>query len=288
MAFQPRLLSTVPGRPPDVDIIFHGQLLLRSRDGVNCEVGVNPLALNHQLSIWSVTKVPGQPDVVNMRHNGPLNFRGVEGMTIGVTGEIDTRAAWKCVSNDAVDPVQGGGAPPQDFRWILNLEGSLFHNSLLQCPLFGTQNSIKLTNGEYFFRTGVRSGSNLKYVRRRAAANPTDFRRIGAVARASVFLNQTQSLVMTWRDATAEQTLALGKPPTNGIHEIYVENTPLFIPETSAIGHDELVEYYKVLPGVNQADRFTLHSERENPGPFDKGTPTIPCQVIRLDEPGGG
>lgn len=284
MPFQERRLSTLPTRTPDVEIIFHGQLLMQS-DGTGCEIAVNPLALNHVLSIEARTRVPGQPDVIHMRHWGPLHFRQPEGMTIQINPQSDTRAAWKCVGETSPNHQTGVGAPPDDFRWILNLEGALFHNTNVVCPLFNNrQHVIRLLDGEYFFRTGLRAPAGLRFVRKLAGQNPADFRRIGAIARVSAFLNPTQTLVLTWHDGTQEQVLPLDKPPQNGVHEVYIENTPLFIDPAVAIGHDELAEYYKVLD-VPPAQRFTFTTIRETIGAFDRGTPTIPCQVIRLDEP---
>src|SRR5215204_3898802 len=96
MPFKTRPLTDIPTRPPDVEIIFHGQLLLRSEDGVSCEVGINPIAANHVLTVEARTKTAGQPDVIHMRHVGPLHFR-LPGMTIEVTEPADFPAAWKCV-----------------------------------------------------------------------------------------------------------------------------------------------------------------------------------------------
>jgi hypothetical protein len=284
MAFQRRPLNTIPTQTPDVDIIFHGQLLLRS-DGASCEVAVNPIALSHQLSIEIRTKIPNQSDVIHMRHHGPLNFRQ-PGMTIAVDPVQSPRIAWKCVADTTINYQHDTVTPADDFRWILNMEGDQFHNSALTCSAFGTQHVIRLENGEYFFRTGVRAPAGLKYVRELGGQNPTPFRRIGAIARASLFLQSTQTLNVRWNDGFNEQLLALDKPVTNSTHEIYIENTPLFIPRHIQLGHDELLEYYKVFPGVAGNARFTFESVDEGGGGFDKGTPTIPCQVMRLDEPG--
>jgi hypothetical protein len=287
MPFRTKALSEVPAAVPDVDIIFHGQLLLRpSADEKSCEVAVNPVAVKHILSIEARTKIPNQPDVIEMQHHGPLNFREPEGVTIEVEQAADPAFVFKCVGDGAPDYRTGEGAVSEDFRWVLNLEGDQFHNTALTCPIFtNRQNVINLKNGQYFFRTGIRSGQDLTYVRRLLGENPTDFKRIGAIARASVFLNPTQVVVMRWFDGTSERALNLRKV-SGASHEIYIQNTPLFLPDSEAIGHDELAEYYKILPTVGADHRFTFHTVRQG-GTRDKGTPTIPCQVVRLDGPGG-
>lgn len=286
MAFQRRLLNTLPTRTPDVEIIFHGQILLRS-DGTSCEAAINPLAINHQLSIHVRTKISGQADLIHMRHHGPLNFRN-PGMTIELDPPSDTLAAWRCVAETAINYQNDNVTPAEDFRWVLNMEGDQFHNTRLNCNAFGTQHVVRLESGEYFFRTGARAPLGLKYVRKLGGQNPTDFRRIGAIARASLFMNATQTLNVRWNDGLAEQLLPLDKPRANAIHEVYIEHTPLFLRPGSILGHDELVEYYKILPGVAASGRFTFQSAQEPSGLPDAGTPTIPCQVMRLDEPGNG
>ncbi len=287
MAFKTRLLTDIPQRTPDVEIIFNGQLLLRSEDGVSCEVGINPLAANHVLTVEARTKTANQPDVIHMRQVGPLNFR-LPGMTIEVT-QPDFSAAWKCVGPGAIDHrtgTAGTAAPVEDFRWILDLESDLFHDKKLRPSVFGTQHVIKLQGGEYFFRTGVRASDRLKYVRTNAGINPNpiELKQIGAIARASVFLAQGQVLFVRWNDGTRERALPLPKPPANSIHEIYVQNTPLFLDPDDVVGHDELGEFYNVIPEIAPAARFALRPVKVVVG-SDAGTPTIPCQVMTLDRP---
>src|SRR4051812_25686040 len=105
MPFLEKSLDEVPRGTPDVQIFFHGQLLLRSEDGRISEVAVNPLAINHVLTIEARTKVSGKPDTIRMRHAGPLLLRQrgnrlIEGMSITILGTAAdpvTPTAWKCV-----------------------------------------------------------------------------------------------------------------------------------------------------------------------------------------------
>ena len=291
MPFQKRLLTTLPTRPPDVEIIFHGQLFLRSEDGRTCEVGVNPIATDHDLLIEVRTKTPGgRPDQINMRHVGPLDFRTPEGMSIELVPPADTLAAWKCVTEDAIDRHEGTGAPGEDFRWMLNLESNLFHNKDLSPIVFGNQNMIKLHQGEFFFRTGVRSPDRLRYERRGGGLGNEDFRKIGVIARASLFLVQNQSLVIRWTEGTEPRTLTLTKSLDGTTYEVYIENTPRFVvvPNPADLSaFEELVHFYKVIPTaqVPTGAKFTLKPVDDPDG--QKGSPTIPCQVVTLDGPGG-
>lgn len=318
MPFRQKLLADVPGGEPDVKIIFHGQLLLRSEDGATCEVGVNPLATGHVLSVEARTKAPGKPDLINMRHIGPLHFRRPEGMTIEVSPAVASPAAFKCVTLDPVNYETGEGAPDNDFRWILNLEGPLFHERELNPSIFGTQHVIKLQGGEFFFQTALRADSRLDYVRKGGGKTDLRLKRIGAIASASVFLAANQSVVLRWKDGTqeADRVLTLTKSAQGATYEIYVENTPLYTeldPSNPSV-HDELIEYYKVIPEIPpmpMSARFRLEPsfptfEGESaPGPSpagsgeyrpsesgegeppegEEGSPSIPCQVMTLDGP---
>lgn len=324
MTFKPKLLAEVPGGTPDVQIFFHGQLLLRSEDGVTCEVAVNPVATAHVLTIEVRTKTAGSADLINMRHVGPLYFRqreGVhEGMSIEVTNPVPASpAAWKCITLDSINYESGASEPQNppdaDFRWILNLEGVNFHEKELEPPVFKSHHVIRLRNGEYFFRTAVRSNNDFVFRRTGGGKAPKDFRRIGAIASASVFLDTNQSVVLRWQDGTQEEdrTLTLTKA-AGSTYEIYIENSPLYQDPTRDAdlpNRDELVEYYKVIPeipppvpgepparfkfvpthpvnpnsaaGESATEPDRTGSDAAAPSSGQRGSPSIPCQVITLD-----
>lgn len=311
MPFKPIGVTTpTPGREPDVRIFFHGQLLLRSQDGQTCEVAVNHAAFQHTLSVEARTKRPDRRDVIHMRHFGPLNFRlpNQPGMSIEIVGEGAAPAAFKFVTPSTLNletgEVQTGDpqTAEEDFRWIINLEGGHFHGDTLRCPVFGTHNTIKLTGGEYYFHTALRAEAGLKFQRTGGGKTPKDFRRIGAIIGANVFLGDNQSLVVRWKDGVKEEdrVLTLSKPQGQGVsHEIYIENTPLYEePRLPPPTHSELIEYYKVLPDINGDARFNLEPIRERADrdrenvvaqtgsakfEGERGSPSIPCQSIVLD-----
>ena len=295
MTFRPKDITQVPGDTPDVRIFFHGQLLLRSEDEVTCEVAVNPLAVNHVLSIEARTKVAGRPDTIVMRHIGPLNFRQGEGMLIEVSPAVSSPAAFNCRTFDSIDYVSGT-VPPRDddFRWILNLEGPQFHRRDLNVPIFNSQHIIRLRNGEYFFRTAVRADTRLSHKRRGGEMEEVTFRRIGTIASASVFLTESQSVVLRWQSPTREgdHVVTLTKA-ANTTHEIFINNAPLYLDPpvqgeepTELPQFDELPEYYKVIPGIESIltdGRFRLVPVLAALDNLEGGSPSIPCQVRRLD-----
>jgi hypothetical protein len=295
MTFRLKSLEDVPYRTPDVNIFFSGQLLLRSEDGATCEVGVNPLAAKHVLTIEARTKVSGadgviKSDVVKMRHVGPLNFRRNEGMLIQVIDPVASPAAWSCRTFEP-NPVH-----ENDSRWILNLEGPLFHRRDLNPAVFpNTQHVIRLLGGEYFFRTAMRSSGRFEYLRTGGGENPLRLPRIGAVACASVFLDedQGQTLTLNWQglDKDVDNIVTLEKDD-NTTHEIYINNTPLYLDppadtrDEALKQFDELIEYYKIIPRseVPPEMRFQLVPVNPlQPLPGQSGTPDIPCQVMMLN-----
>lgn len=307
MSFQTKRFDELQGAQterPDVQIIFDGQLMMRS-DGQGCDVAVNPIATSHVLSIEARIKKDGETDRIAMRHLGPLNFRlssegQPEGMRIEVVGGAAPAApaAFKLVTvNEPLDlkhPARGTRV--DDFRWMLNLEGPHFHNTVLNAPIFGSENVIRLRNGEYFFRTAAQVGRRFRYRRTGGGQEAATFGSIGVVASANVFLAENQAVVMRWQDGTREdeRVLTLDKVPGT-YYEIYIENSPLFLdPPTPAelATRDELIEYYKLLPGIPPfplGRRFKLLPEfNPNPEAGDLGSPSVPCQVVTLDEPGGG
>ncbi len=60
---------------PDVRIFFSGLMILQpSQDSKTCEVFVHRSAPNHQLTIEVREKQKNGPDLIKMRHVGPLPF----------------------------------------------------------------------------------------------------------------------------------------------------------------------------------------------------------------------
>ena len=298
MPFGKRLLTQpLPGGTPDVEIYFHGQLLLRSENSVTCEIGVNPVASGHVLTVEVRRKQPNKPDLIEMRHVGPLNFRRPTGgggaptiepgMLIEVIPAAATQASWSCEGTDTLNYETGAGQFDDDFRWILNLEGDLFHDKELAPAVFGTTDMIRMQGGEYFFRTAHRTQDRLKYERRGGGKPPLDLRRIGAIARASAFLVTHQSLVMRWNDGVQNRTLTLTKSSQGITYEVYIQHTPLFMQPGDLAGHDELNQFYRIMPEVAGSGRFTF-GVVDSPLVPETGSPEIPCQVGKLNGPGGG
>ena len=269
--------------PPDVQIIFHGQLILRSADGLGCDVMVNPVATRHVLSVEARIKKCGMADRIAMRHLGPLKFRDSEAMLIEVssTGAEVASGAFKLTGTEAINFGDPESVREDDFRWILDIEGPLFHGRELNFQGFANQDLIRLRGGEYHFKTAARAHPRLQYRRSGGGREEEVVGAIGCVASANVFLHDGESVVMRWRDETRddERVLTMTKAEDT-CYEIYIENTPLFLdkPREAQLPRlDELVHYYKVLD-VAPGERFSFVPEL-NPG-VAAGSPDVPCQVL--------
>jgi len=275
---------------PEVQIFFHGQLFLRSADGLGCDVVVNPAATDHVLSVEVRVKKAGETDLVRMRHLGPLNFRESEAMLFEVLGEepVVAPAAFKVVTDDPIDFRDPLSTRADDFRWILNVEGPLFHNKALNPPVFASQNVIRLRGAEYYFRTAARPHDKLQYRRSGGNQDEVIFRTIGSVACASVFLDPDQSFVMKYQDGAREEERFLPLEQLENVqYEIYIENTPLCLDkpgEQDLAQMDEFVHYYKILD-VPPDERFSVVPEFVR---GQAGSPDVPCQVVTGDGPGPG
>lgn len=218
----------------------------------------------------------------------------IEALNPNDTPAATSPAAFNCRTFGPIN-YESGEEPPNnppgdDFRWVLNLEGPLFHKKTLNPVIFNSHHVIRLQGGEYFFRTARRTSGRFDMLRQGGGMNDARFKKIGAVARASVFLVGDQRVKLSWRGPVAESTVTLHKQ-ANTTHEIYINNAPLFVDEVTSDApvlpqFDELVEYYKLFSTqeVPVGDRFKLvPAKPTTPAPGEAGSPDIPCQVMRLD-----
>src|SRR5215216_1909422 len=102
----------------DLRIFFSGLMVLEpTKDGKTCEVFVHRSAPNHQLTIEVRQKQAGKPDLIKMRHVGPLPYAlptlgaapgdpPIHGMTITVNKQPKGIKAYKPDGNPST---QGEG-----------------------------------------------------------------------------------------------------------------------------------------------------------------------------------
>jgi len=125
---------------------------------------------------------------------------------------------------------------------------------------------------------------------------------ITSIIGANLSFDNNRKLKLTWRENERDNELLLNKPQTGSSHEIYINNSPLFVHPLLDIPHSELAQYYRVLPGIPEGEQFSLEYPFQllDPGrksefvdsqggtaKFEsrRGSPTIPCQSVVLESP---
>ena len=292
MTFQAN--PTMPGNPT-IRIFFHGLIILHSPDGRSCLAEIHRVpGYGHTLSVEIRTKIPGKPDQVVMRHFG--NLAGAQpGLSVRVEPTSTTPAAYKYLPSSSFNPINlTGNEQDDDFRWIINLESSIFHGTGLSVDYSKTQPGVVIEGGVcYVYTALVRKGQVL--VTQGGASRPP-LQGLSAIVGANLYLDSGSGAVVTCHHSNDEDFVLRLEALGGGVsHEIYIENSPLFEDPTSGSTHSELREYYKVIPGILPEEQFNL----EFPTPpqsveqrkVDDPPPQVdlmasfrvPCQSITLD-----
>jgi hypothetical protein len=276
---------------PDVRVFFTGLLIVDPNPkppnlipGVNtCEVFVHRSAPDHCLTIEVRRKEVGRPDIILMRHVGQLNFieppdniTPTHGMFILVNGSDQGVRRF--------DPPAGCNPSPgsEGLAFAIDLERLPTQTSSVG-PVHspGGRPSI-LLNDAVFYTAAKTSEDFVIGLKKNNALVVEKLAPFASVIGANIYLNAGRSVVMTWVQQGLLQTLELTKPEKEGLsYEIYVVNEPLYESEGSLLpGHDELMEYFKILPGAGE--RFELEIPPSNPSlpPLERGSTKTPCMAV--------
>lgn len=276
MPFTP--VKQVPKEPPSVRIFLTGQLMLQPDDAsTSCEVFVNRSASNHHLTIEVREKRTGAPDEILMRHHGPLEFRGpdaVEGLLIqrGPT----TGSVWMYT---------GGPSPFGDsLAAAIDLRSEGFHPSNeLAVDFESARPSILIEDG--VFHTASKTSIDLKMKLKKGDNDVRELPPFASLIGVNVYLNADESLNMNWREMGLSRTLQLRKPQGGTSYEIYIINDPLYQDPEEPKVHDELAQYYKVLPTVPTDDRLKLDIALPEEAATAKGSTKTPCMPVVISGP---
>lgn len=297
---------------PDVRIFFTGLLILDPNPDpdpnpqlgseVNtCEVFVNRSAPNHHLSIEVRRKQWGTPDIIMMRHHGDLSFRATPagqepryGMFIRVTGDSDPDNPHpKGVKR--YDPASNARPSPEGdgFGLAFDLEGPQFHNEKLEIDKLAGRPSIVLNDAVFYTAAKTRVELEASLTKKDIKTN-TDVVVVerlppfASIIGANIYLDEGGAVIMTWREQGMDKRLSLEKQAEGVSYEIYIVNDPLYEADESPFSiHDELGEYYRLLPKVKE--RFKVVIPPPVPGePFpDRGSTTTPCMPVVVGSGGG-
>jgi hypothetical protein len=288
-----RLVMAIPDSSlepcPDVRIFFSGLMILDpADDNQSCEVFVHRAAPNHQLTIEVREKRKQGPDLIKMRHVGPLpyalsapdfeNDPPIHGMTIAVKTHPKGIRAYRG------QPSAEGEA----LNLAINLDGEDFHN--------GTTGPIDMLSGrpsillnDVVLYTADKTSSNLAIDLKKNGQQVRPLPPFASLIGGNIYLDEGDSVVVTWMVQGMLEELKLSKPAKGTSYEIYIVNDPLYESDSMSVpAHDEFKEYYKLLPEIALEHQFRLEVKPKdgvNPAMLDRGSTKTPCMAVIIDGP---
>jgi hypothetical protein len=261
---------------PLVRIFFSGQLIIEPASDGTCEVFVNQSATGHQLSIEIRMKRPGLPDVILMRQLGLLVFATprppssdpIHGFLIQAASPAGVKGY-----NGTTASTEGTGISTAiDLRNLHPTVGNV------QVDAPSGRPSIFLDDGVFY--VAEQTPSNLTINLKRGGTVVRQMTPFGSLIGANIY-GEAQ---VVWRLNGKPKSLPLTRLAVGLSYEIYISNDPLF-EEATLSPHDELAEYYKILPGVPTSDRFSMDFPPAPPGQLtakrdDRGSIRTPCMCV--------
>jgi uncharacterized protein Smg (DUF494 family) len=165
----------------------------------------------------------------------------------------------------------------------IDLRSEDFHPSNeLRIDLESTRPSIMIQDG--IFHTALKTSDKLKMklVRGKEQRDRPAF---ATLIGANIYLEQGESLNLSWREMGIKKALSLTKSDDGATYEIYIINDPLFENPEAAKAHDEFAEYYKVLPTVPTDERLKIEVAFPQTAPGERGTSRTPCMPVVVGGP---
>ncbi|HUQ31195.1 MAG TPA: hypothetical protein VM095_03700 [Pyrinomonadaceae bacterium] len=272
---------------PSVRIFFIGQLILEpSRDKKTCEVFINRSAPDHHLSIEVRRKRPKLPDVIVMRHLGPLSF-------IGTSDVAPKHGMFITVSNSAEDVKRynGGNSSPEGKK----LDHALNLKEIHDVPTgkvdpSGGRPSILLDNAVFYTADMTPDDLTITLQKKTANSTPEEIQPIASIIGANIYLKEESVVSLNWRQLGREVSLDLDfrNAEEGATYEIYISNDPLYDDDglDKPFKHDEFAEYYRILPDLPSNERFQLDFPEEDPDAprGDRGSGRVPCMAVLLND----
>ncbi|HEY2962724.1 MAG TPA: hypothetical protein VGJ37_09940 [Pyrinomonadaceae bacterium] len=264
---------------PSVRIFFIGLNILKLTDsdaGVDTAVQafVHNSSQVHKLTIETRRKRPGKPDLLMMRHTGPLSLTVADGTrNHGFMILTNIEAADRGVT-------AYNGKEPSDEG--TKLDDSFSLATLLGKPAgdvdpFGGLPSVFIDHGVFYTADKVTTKAQIV----RKNGDKEDLTEVPTIIGANIYLDPSkpdQTVTLFWRQEGEDVFLPLKHSP-NFTYEIYVINEPLFEPDSPLPRHGEFTEYFKILPDVSEGDKFEIEFLEEIP---DRGSTRAPCMSLFL------
>ncbi|HVQ35886.1 MAG TPA: hypothetical protein VMS31_00030 [Pyrinomonadaceae bacterium] len=273
--------QTLPQRNPDVQMFFHGLLMLcPNADGSMCEIGVHRLSVEHRLSISVREKSSEAPDPPLLRLSGTLDSTG---LTIEVIPTSDGVSQFVPTS-DLFDRFSENN-DPKDFRWAIDLDQLDPASGPIKLIQSAIQPSIKVMDG-LFHTARLTNPETIEVELTEVGHQPINLNSVAQLVGANIYLEEGQRVKLTWFGEGRTRTLEL--PRSNGTKTfvIYIDNSQsLMLADRNATEpeptHSEFVEYYKAV----QSPTRTFDLDFDEVGDDVSNTDAAPCMVVVV---GGG
>lgn len=265
--------TTFPDRRPDVQIFFHGLLMLCPDDsGGQCRVGVHRLSVDHKLSVEVRVKGNEPPDPPLLRLGEILDREG-----LSITIPDSTRGVRKFVTTTGELNRLDETNDEKDFRWSLDLQKLDSAQPKIELKESGISPSIVINDG--LFYTARRTDPAKINVRLLDPPNPAKpLNRVARIIGANIYLEDGEQVVLEWFGDGEEQKLILPKAQGDRTAVIYIDNSPALMPSGKP-KHSEFVEYFKVVGNATAITRrFDLDFDLV--GVAGAGTDRAPCMSV--------
>jgi len=285
-------IMTTPdlGNEPDVRIFFSGLMVLEpAGNGQSCEVFVHRSAPNHELTIEVRQKQAGKPDLIKMRHVGPLPYAlqtigavqgdpPIHGMTIEVqTAPKGIKAFRPEAGHESTEGLALDRA--------INFQDGAFHGANLgEVDVLGGRPSILLNDAILYTADTTRADLTINLEKN--GQEPKAMEPFASLIGGNIYLDQGDSVSVKWQVQGVIEELSLPKPARGVSYEIYIVNDPLYENETLGLPeHDEFTEYYKLFPQVERQQQFRMEVLQppviaNAPPSNDRGSTRFPCMSI--------
>lgn len=276
MPFKPQ--PNFPPQLPLVKVFFNGLMIAKpNADGSECEIFVHKTATDHEFSVEIRLKVPDRPDEIRMRHLGPLQAinpsTGRQGFELRTTAGNGV-FAYTGAATAAADPI--------DHPRVFDLDR--LHHGKTSVNTANAEPAIFMNDALFYCAQKTVPGLQVEFRNTQTGAVvPPPLTQICSVLGANIYAT---SVNVRLKEKGQIQAFDLSNNiPTGAYWEVYFVNDPPFVPAPlpGQQPHDELGEYYKILPNVPGPEKLKLFFTSIPQEPFaaeDKGSNRIPCMTV--------
>lgn len=277
------------GANPDVRIFFSGLMVLEpAPNGKTCEVFVHRSAPNHQLTIEVRQKQAGKPDLIKMRHVGPLPFALKTAGAVAGDPPIHGMAIEVRTAPKGIKAFKPGNASTEGegLELAINMEGADFHaGNVGEIDILSGRPSILLNDAILYTADKTRPDLTINLKKVNQPQPIREMEPFASLIGGNIYLDAGDSVSVRWQAQGVIEDLVLAKRNDGVSYEIYIVNDPLYENETLPLPpHDEFKEYYKLFPNVPTEQQFRLEVTNQvapnAPPSNQRGSTRTPCMSV--------